>query len=157
MGSKKATEGREPLLRAERGRRLGKGENTGRAPLPKSSWRESGKLETTAGTKLKREKGQGLNSIKTVNKGSTKSATPQLHTWRCSGEKGESPGTEWRLGGSWATQGKAVPLLEGHLVETVEATWSQQTPENGYIRWCWNKVIKGEARCQMCVVIFHNS
>ena len=26
--------------------------------LPKSSWRESGKLETAAGTKLKREKGQ---------------------------------------------------------------------------------------------------
>ena len=39
-------------------------------------------------------------------------------------------------------RGKAVPLLEGHLVETVEATWSQQTPENGHIRWCWNKVLK---------------
>ena len=52
--------------------------------------------------------------------------------------------------------GKAVPLLEGHLVETVEATWSQQTPENGHIRWCWNKVIKGEAWCQMYVVIFHD-
>ena len=64
----------------------------------KSSWRESGKLETAAGTKLKREKGErrkqkgeGLNSIKTINKGSTKAATPQLHTWRCSGGKGESP------------------------------------------------------------------
>ena len=47
--------------------------------------------------------------------------------------------------------GKAVPLLEGHLVETVEATWSQQTPENGHIRWCWNKVVKGEAgaRCAL--------
>ena len=32
-------------------------ENTGKAPLPKSSWRESRKLET-AGTKLKREKGE---------------------------------------------------------------------------------------------------
>ena len=53
-------------------------------------------------------------------------------------------------------QGKAVPLLEGHLVETVEATWSQQTPEGGHICWCWNKVIKGEGWCQMCVVIFHN-
>ena len=46
----------------------------GKAPLPNSSWRESGKLETAAGTKLKREKGEekgeGLNSIKTVNKGS---------------------------------------------------------------------------------------
>ena len=52
--------------------------------------------------------------------------------------------------------GKAVPLLEGHLVETVEATWSQQTPENGHIRRCWNKVVKGEDLCQMCVVIFHN-
>ena len=28
-------------------------ENTGKAPLPKSRWRESGKLETAAGTKLK--------------------------------------------------------------------------------------------------------
>ena len=33
-------------------------ENTGKAPLPKSSWTESGKLETAAGTKLKREKGE---------------------------------------------------------------------------------------------------
>ena len=33
-------------------------ENTGKAPLPKSSWRESGKLKTAAGTKLKREKGE---------------------------------------------------------------------------------------------------
>ena len=32
--------------------------NMGRAPLPKSSWRENGKLETAAGTKLKREKGE---------------------------------------------------------------------------------------------------
>ena len=49
---------------------------------PKSSWRESRKLEIAAGTKLKREKVEGLNSIKTVNKGTTKSATPQLHNWR---------------------------------------------------------------------------
>ena len=34
------------------------GKNTGKTPLPKSSWRESGKLETAAGTKLKREKGE---------------------------------------------------------------------------------------------------
>ena len=132
------------------------GEHTGKAPLPKSSWRESGKLETAAGTKLKREKGEGLNSIKTVNKGSAKVATPQLHTCRCSGEKGKSPGAERGPGGSRTTQRKAVPLLEGHLVETVEATWSQQIPEGGHIRWCWNRVIKGEAWCQMCVVIFHN-
>ena len=128
----------------------------GKALLPKSSWRESGKLEIAAGTKLKREKGEGLNSIKTVNKGSTKAATPQLITWWWSGGKGESPGTEWGPGGSQATQGKAVPLLEGHLVETVEATWSQQTPENGHIRWCRNKVLKGEAWCPMRVVIFHS-
>ena len=36
----------------------GGGEHMGKAPLPKSSWRESGKLETAAGTKLKREKGE---------------------------------------------------------------------------------------------------
>ena len=32
-------------------------------------------METATGTKLKREKGEGLNSIKTVNKGSAKAAT----------------------------------------------------------------------------------
>ena len=37
---------------------LGGGENTGKAPLPKRSQRESGKLETATGTKLKREKGE---------------------------------------------------------------------------------------------------
>ena len=36
----------------------GGGENTGKAPFPKSSWRESGKLETAAESKLKREKGE---------------------------------------------------------------------------------------------------
>ena len=55
-------------MQAETGQRLGWGENTGKAPLPKSSWRESGKLETAAGTNLKREKGESLNSIKTANK-----------------------------------------------------------------------------------------
>ena len=44
---------------AERGWRLRWGENTGKAPLPKSSWRESGKLETATGTELRRkEKGE---------------------------------------------------------------------------------------------------
>ena len=38
-----------------------------------------------------------------------------------------------------------------------EATWDQQTPENSYIHWYWNNVVKGEAWCQMCVVIFHNT
>ena len=32
----------------------------------------------------------------------------------------------------------------------------QWTWENNRIRWCWNKVVKGEAWCQMCLVIFHN-
>ena len=50
----------------------------------------------------KKEKGEGLNSIKSVNKETAKAATPQLDTWRCSGGKGESPGTECGLGGSWA-------------------------------------------------------
>ena len=123
FGEQEAAEGREPLFGAERGQRLGRGENMGKAPLPKSSWRESGKLETAAGPKLKREKGEGLNSIKTVNKGSSKAATPQLDSWRCSGGKGESPGTEWGPGGSQATWGKAVPLLDRHSVETAETTW----------------------------------
>ena len=32
-------------------------------------------------------------------------------------------------------------------------TQSQQTPENDHIRWCWNKVIKGEAGAR-CVLRF---
>ena len=66
-------------------------------------------------------------------------------TWRCSRGKGEAPGTEWGPGDSRATWGKAVPLLEGHLAETVEATQSQQTPEGSHIRWCCGKVVKGKA------------
>ena len=31
--------------------------------------------------------------------------------------------------------------------------WAQ---ENNHIRWCWNKVVKGEAWCQVCVVNFHS-
>ena len=42
------------------------------------------------------------------------------------------------------------------MVETVEATWSQPTPEGGHICWCWGKVLEGEAWCQMCVAMFHN-
>ena len=52
LGERKAAEGREPLLHVERGRRWG--ESMGKAPLPKSSWRESGKVETASGTKLKK-------------------------------------------------------------------------------------------------------
>ena len=33
-------------------------ENIGKAPLPKSSCRENGKLETATGTELKKEKGE---------------------------------------------------------------------------------------------------
>ena len=58
LGEQEAPKGRERLLRAERGWRLGRGGEYGKAPLPKNSWRESRKLETAAGTKLKREKGQ---------------------------------------------------------------------------------------------------
>ena len=36
----------------------GGGGDVGKAPLLKSSWRESGKLETATGTKLKRKKGE---------------------------------------------------------------------------------------------------
>ena len=36
---------------------------------------------------MRKEKGEGLNSINTVNKGSAKAATLQFHTWKCSGGK----------------------------------------------------------------------
>ena len=64
MQCRKVNWGREKLQRAEshfcRWREDGDGgeENMGKAPLPKSSWRESVKLETATGTKLKREKGE---------------------------------------------------------------------------------------------------
>ena len=76
-------------------------------------------METATGTELKKEKGEGSNSIKTVNRGNAESAAPQLDTWRCSGRKGEFPGADWGLGDSRATQGEAVTLLEGHSVEAM--------------------------------------
>ena len=57
MGSKKLQEGRCFCRQREDGD-WGVGEKTGKAPLPKSSWRERGKLETATGTKLKRDKGE---------------------------------------------------------------------------------------------------
>ena len=51
-------EGRELLCGGTENGDWGEGVNVGKAPLPKSSWRESGKLETATGTKLKREKGE---------------------------------------------------------------------------------------------------
>ena len=81
LGEQEAAKGREPFLWAERGQRLGGGgKNMGQAPFPKSSWRKSGKLETGTGTKLqkgerRKDKGEGLNSSKTINKGSAKAAT----------------------------------------------------------------------------------
>ena len=97
MGEREAAGGRGATFacgdRTETG---GGGRIQGKAPpSPKSSWRESGKVETAAGTELKREKREGLNSIKTINRGSAESETPQLNTWWCSGGKGESPGAEW--------------------------------------------------------------
>ena len=97
---------------------------------------ENWKQPQALNEKGRKEIGEGFNSIKTINKGSAKAATLQLHTWRCSGGKGESPGAEWGPGGARATRGEAIPLLEGHLVETVEATWSRQTPEGSHIYWC---------------------
>ena len=57
LGELEATEGRELLLWAE-DRDGGGGVEYGKSSLPKSSWRERGKLETATGTKLKREKGE---------------------------------------------------------------------------------------------------
>ena len=62
-------------------------------------------------------------------------------------------------GGPWATQGEAVALLTGHLVEAVwppHRQKSQWTPEKNHIHWCRYKDVKEESWHQMCVVIFHN-
>ena len=58
LGSKNPQEVGNRFCRWREDGDWGGGQNTGKAPLPKSSWRESGKLETAAGTKLKREKGE---------------------------------------------------------------------------------------------------
>ena len=63
------------------------------------------------------------------------------------------------VGSPWATQGEAVPLLGGHLVEAVQPPYRQrcqQIPENHHICWCSNKVTKGETLYPMCVEIFYN-
>ena len=57
LGKREAAETRELLLQVERGQRQGRGEYRKSTP-PQSSWRESRKLETSAGTKLKRERGE---------------------------------------------------------------------------------------------------
>ena len=104
MGKREAAGGRGATFAC--GERMGMGEGRIREKHPpKSNWTKSAKVETAAGTELKREKeerrkekGEGLNSIKTINRGSTESETPQLDTWWCSGGKGESPGAEWGPG-----------------------------------------------------------
>ena len=65
--------------------------------------------------------------------------------------QGEYPGAEWVPGGSQVTWGKAVPLLEGHLVETVEATWSQQTQRTATFAGAGTRSlrVKPGARCVM--------
>ena len=134
----------------------------GKSPPTKSSWRESGKVETAAGTELKREIGErrGFKFHEdSINRGSAESETLQIDTWQCSDGKGKSPAAQWGLGGSQATWGEVVPPLEGLLVEAVRPPHnqrSQRTLENNHIHRCWNKDVKGEAWCQMCVVIFHN-
>ena len=55
---------------------MGVGGSTGKAPLPKRSWRESGKLETAEGSKLKREKGEGLNCKQGEHKVKLRSLIP---------------------------------------------------------------------------------
>ena len=63
-GEREAMESRELFLLEERGQRWG--ESMGKAPHPRSSWRENGKVETATGTDQKKEKEEGLNSIKTL-------------------------------------------------------------------------------------------
>ena len=58
LGREKPAMGRELTLQADRDGDWGEGGNTGKAPLPKSSWRERGKLETAVETELKRDKGE---------------------------------------------------------------------------------------------------
>ena len=109
-----------------------------KSTLPKSSWRERGKLEMAAGTKLKREKGgrRGFKFHKDRKRGERKGCTSAAPYLAVLGWEGRIPRNRVASGRFSGHTGKAVPLLEGHLVETVEAAWSRRTPENGHIRWC---------------------
>ena len=118
LGSEKVQEGRCFCERREDGDCGGWGRRIWENhPSPKAAggkW----KLDTAAGTKLKREKGErrGFNLNEDCKQGEHKgcnSAAPHLAVlwW-----EGESPGREQSPGGSQMTQEKAVPLMEGHLV-----------------------------------------
>ena len=96
------------------------GQNMGKAPCPQKQlerkWKKGKQLQGPS-KKGRKEKGEGLNSIKTINRGSAESETPQLNPWQCSGREVEAPGAEWSPG--FFRPGEAVALLGGHLVKAV--------------------------------------
>ena len=57
LGDREASGGQGATFAGRERTEMGGGD-MGKASLPKSSWRQSGKLETAAGTKLKREEGE---------------------------------------------------------------------------------------------------
>ena len=80
--------------------------------------------------KGRKEKGEGLNSIKTVNQGSAKAATPQLIPGGAlvgRANPQEQSGVREVLRPHWEKQ------FHCWKAEIVEAPWSQQTPEGGHI------------------------
>ena len=160
LGREKSVVDREPPLQVGKGQRLGGGGIQEKHPSPKAAGEKVESWKQPQGLNLKgrKEKGERRgfkfheDCKRREHKGCNSAARHLAVLWW----EGQIPRNRVGPGGSRATWRKAVPLLEGHLVETIEATWSQQTSEGGHIRWCWGKVTKGEVWCQMCVVTFHN-
>ena len=75
-------------------------------------------MKTAARTELKREKGKGLNSIKTINRGSTESELRSLIPGGALVGR-VNPQEQSGVQGSSGHREEAVPLLGGHLVEAV--------------------------------------
>ena len=63
-----------------------------------------------------------------------------------------NPQEQSRVQGSSGHMGSGGSLA-GRIPHRQRPQWTQ---ENNHIHWCWNKIVGGEAWCQMCAVIFHN-
>ena len=151
LGETEDVEGREPLLYAERRQRWGWGR---KKQPPKSSWRESGKVETATGTELKRDKGErrGFKFHQdSINRG------PQSLRPHCSIPGGAlvrraNPQEQSGVQGSSGHTGRGISpagrTLGRGCMDPLKAR-PQWTQENNHIHWCWNKVagVKPDARC----------
>ena len=158
LGEREAVEGRELFLLMERRQRWG-GEYRKSTPHPKAAGEKVLKWKQLQGLNKKgrKEKGEGLNSIKILLTGGHRVWNSTARYLVVLWWEGWIPRRRVKSRDLRATWGEAVPLLRGHFVGAVRPPQRPQwTLENNHICWCWNKVVKGEAWCQTCIVIFHN-